>query len=130
MKSKLVTLVYVTNPLTEHLDVHGMKLTPQHIVSHADAAEVTVYIRFELMNLLRHWLKAYPAFKKDTHTRAKLRKALAAQLYEQDKLILEAEKTEEVLIISEIDFADIKNLTVKKLHSTIATYLSHMKERH
>jgi tRNA U34 5-carboxymethylaminomethyl modifying enzyme MnmG/GidA len=126
VETKLVALVYVTNPLTEHLDVHGMKLTPQHIVTKANEEDVTVYIRFELMNLLRHWLKAYPTFKKDTHTRGKLRKVLAAQLKEQDEAILEAEKTKKVLIISEIDFADIKNLTVNKLHGTIAKYLSYM----
>ena len=126
MKFNLVSLVYATNPLTEHLDVDGLKLTPIHIVSTQAAPNTTVYVRFEMQTLMRHWLKAYPAFKKDTTTRRELRRVLALQLQEQDKLIAKHEDDSNMLIISEVDFKDARNLTVKQLHKTIATYLSHM----
>lgn len=127
MKSKLVRLVYCTNPLIEHLDVHGMKLSPQHIVTHADEAELIIYVRFNVGTMMNHWLSLYPTFKKDTHIRGTLRRTLAKQQALLDAAILEEEKTDgRVLLITDIDFINPRKLTVKKLHDTMKVYLTSM----
>jgi hypothetical protein len=125
MSHTLVSLVFATNPLTEHLDKEGLKLTPVHSVTKGES-NVTVYIRFGMMSLMKHWLKGYKALKYETTPRRKLRKALAHEIKTQDALIESHEDSKNILVISEADFENPKDITVLELHTILAKYLPHL----